>query len=96
MSDQTRPPDDGRPPSERVVEAVAAASGVSPLDFEPTLYETVDPEALDSLVRSGSETLQIRFRYGECSIVVTGTGRVDVSPPDRELSVSDEGFYTGE
>ncbi|ADB59977.1 hypothetical protein Htur_1085 [Haloterrigena turkmenica DSM 5511] len=95
MSDQTRPPDD-RPPSERVVEAVAAAAGTSPLDFEPTLYETIDPEALDSLVRSGSETLRVRFRYGECTVVVTGSGRVDVSPPDREISASDEGVYTGE
>ncbi|WP_339104374.1 HalOD1 output domain-containing protein [Haloterrigena salinisoli] len=90
MSDQSRPPDDRRPPSERVVEAVAAAFGTSPLDFEPTLYETVDPEALDSLVRTGPESLRIRFRYGECSVVVTGTGRVDVSPPDKEISTNDE------
>ncbi|NUB91344.1 hypothetical protein HTZ84_11445 [Haloterrigena sp. SYSU A558-1] len=84
MSDQVGSPDDRRPPSERVVEAVAAASGTSPLDFEPTLYDAVDPEALDSLVRSGSDELRIRFRYGDRSVLITGNGRVDVSAPSED------------
>ena len=89
MSDQARAPDDRRPPSERIVEAVAAASGTSPLDFEPTLYDAVDPEALDSLVRSGSDELRIRFRYGDRSVVVTGSCRVDVSTATEAHRSSD-------
>ncbi|QRV15942.1 HalOD1 output domain-containing protein [Haloterrigena salifodinae] len=84
MSDQVGSPDDRRPPSERVVEAVATASGTSPLDFEPTLYDAVDPEALDSLVRSGSDELRIQFRYGGRSVHITGNGRVDVSAPSED------------
>lgn len=79
MSDQVHAPDDDRPPSERVVDAVATAADRSPLDFEPTLYDAIDPEALDSLVRSGAEELRIRFRYGDRSVVVTGSGRVKIS-----------------
>ncbi|ELZ23898.1 hypothetical protein C477_01840 [Haloterrigena salina JCM 13891] len=89
MSDQVGSPDDRRPPSERVVEAVATASGTSPLDFEPTLYDAVDPEALDSLVRSGSDELRIRFRYGGHSVLITGNGRVDVSAPSEDAPSSE-------
>lgn len=89
MSDQAHPPDDRRPPSERVVDAVATASGTSPLDFEPTLYDVVDPEALDTLVRSGTENVRIQFRYGDRSVVVTGTGRVKVSASAEEVPSSE-------
>ncbi|QSW98336.1 HalOD1 output domain-containing protein [Haloterrigena alkaliphila] len=89
MPDQTHPPDDRRAPSERVVEAVATASGTSPLDFEPTLYDVVDPEALDALVRSGTENVRIQFRYGDRSVVVTGTGHVEVSASTEEIPSSE-------
>lgn len=35
--------------AERVVEALAAAEGVSPIDLDEPLYESVDAEALDAL-----------------------------------------------
>lgn len=82
--------DERRPPSQRVVEAVAAEQETSAIGFEPPLYEVIDPEALDSLVRAGTEDLRIQFRYQDVSVVVTGSGRVDIS------SVSTEGHRSSE
>ena len=63
-----------------VVEAVADETDVPPTDVSPQLYETVDPDALDSLVRSGGDNgLQVRFRYQGCTVTVDGTGRVIAS-----------------
>ncbi|WP_246310178.1 HalOD1 output domain-containing protein [Halorarum halophilum] len=63
-----------------VVEAVADETDVSPTDISPQLYDTVDPDALDSLVRSRTGNgLRVRFRYHGCTVVVDGTGRVTAS-----------------
>lgn len=63
--------------SERVIEEVADAAGVSKLDLDP-LYETVDPDALDALFRQGA-TGSITFVYHGHEVVVRGDGDVRVS-----------------
>ena len=41
---------DGRKPSMRVIDRVAAANGVEPATLDPPLHDVVDPAALDGLV----------------------------------------------
>ncbi|AGB32594.1 hypothetical protein C488_13048 [Natrinema pellirubrum DSM 15624] len=90
MSDPHSKITERRPPSETVVRAVASALDTTPLDLRPPLYERVDPEALDSLVRSGSRDLRVRFRYQGRPVVVTGDGRVEL-PAATENDCSSEG-----
>lgn len=63
-----------RSPSEAVVEAVAAASGLSPLDLPP-LYRAIDPDSLDSLFQSGADG-RVRFAYAGYDVTVDDDGRV--------------------
>lgn len=68
--------DTAEPCSHVVVNAVADALDLSPLDLEP-LYHHVDPEALDALVdrslgASVAENTSVGFDFADC--------RVEVSP----------------
>ncbi|SEQ56631.1 HalOD1 output domain-containing protein [Natrinema salaciae] len=83
MPDRQPDADERRPPSEEVVTAVATAFDTSPLDLTPPLYDRVDPEALDSLVRSGPNELRVQFRYNGCAVSIDGRGRTEVSPIDE-------------
>lgn len=89
MSEHHSRSEERRPASEAVVTAVAAALDTSPLDLSPPLYERVDPEALDSLVRSGSGDLRVRFRYRGRPVVVTGNGRVELPSADDRDDTTD-------
>lgn len=72
--------------SETVVTAVAAATGVDPLDLEP-LYSVVDPDALNSMfcpsVGSPPDSLEVQFSMAGCRVVVRGDGEVAVTPPEE-------------
>ncbi|MCU4743248.1 HalOD1 output domain-containing protein [Natronoglomus mannanivorans] len=65
------------PISVRVVTAVAEAAGTDPIDLEPPLYHSVDPEALDRLLCTGLDG-QIRFEYRGYTVTVQGDGTVSV------------------
>ena len=70
--------------SETVVTAVAAATGIDPLELEP-LYYVVDPDALNSLFDSSrtysSTPKEFRFTMAGCEVVVRDQGEVTVIPP---------------
>jgi hypothetical protein len=75
--------DDG-PPSVGVVEAVAAATGRDPLEL-PALSETIDPDALNSMLApdtareaSGGNTVQVTFEYAGVVVLVDSTGLIEV------------------
>lgn len=61
-----------------VVEAVATAERVDPVDLVSPLADAVDPDALDVLFRNG--TGRISFDYCGYRISVEATGAVAVSP----------------
>ncbi|NGM68362.1 hypothetical protein G6M89_04955 [Natronolimnobius sp. AArcel1] len=66
--------------TEAVIDAVATATGISPIELPP-LYDSVDPDALNTLFdrqREGS-ALEMGFFYSDYRIVVEGDGRVIVS-----------------
>ncbi|EMA36648.1 hypothetical protein C446_11632 [Halobiforma nitratireducens JCM 10879] len=80
------------PPSQAIVEAVAAREGVDATEIEPPeyepLYSVVNPEALDSLFRT-SHALNDRgalvaLEYEGYDVVVHGDGHVDVREQDDE------------
>jgi hypothetical protein len=81
--------DRNRPPSEAVVEAVAAVAGRPPTDtdaarapLEP-LFDTIDPDALDRLFDAagagGRPCDSVSFVYSGYEVTVTRDGRVAVS-----------------
>lgn len=70
------------PPSTGVVEAVADASGRDPTALGP-IYETIDPDALDKLIRSKRERrpagdVSVSLTYVGYDVTVRGDGSVVV------------------
>ncbi|MCL9813859.1 HalOD1 output domain-containing protein [Natranaeroarchaeum aerophilus] len=78
--------------STAVVEALADANDVDPLELDP-LYEAVDPDALDSLFSTSDGSTGIphgtvRFTTNGYEVEVTSTGRVHLTPEESVEAVS--------
>ena len=71
--------------STAVIETVAAVLRCDPLDLDP-LYEYVDTDSLDSLVRTGQEKnspyLSTSFRFEDTDVTVRADGTIVVTPDD--------------
>lgn len=67
-----------------VVEALAEARGVSPLELEPPLFDAVDPEALDQLfaASAGVSEGRVVFTVDGHEVTVTAEDDVYVEPAD--------------
>lgn len=80
-----------RTPTEVIVEAIATAADVDPLDLPP-LYESIDPDAVDQLVgdREGDEGTGalLSFTFDTWNVFVRSDGRIRVcdatKPTDPE------------
>lgn len=76
----------GRPkhvnPTQKVIERVAEAEGVSPEKLTPPLFEVIDPDALDQLfgntATAGRMEGQAIFTYNGYEVTVSGDGHVAV------------------
>lgn len=79
-SDLASAPDRSEPLGQTVVEAVARAEGVDPLDLPVPLYDAIDPDALDALFQSGDAGVDgyIEFVYYGYEVTVTADGGVAV------------------
>jgi hypothetical protein len=68
--------------TEAVINAVADAEGVPPEELRPTLYDVIDPDALENLYedteRSITTDLSVTFSYGDWSVHVHSNGEVSV------------------
>ncbi|WP_226041835.1 HalOD1 output domain-containing protein [Natrinema sp. DC36] len=81
--------DEGTPPSIAAVYAISAALDTDPIDCTTelgfTLYDHVDPEALDRLVtrteRAGDVTVELSL--GEYLLRITNSGHVRVFGPSE-------------
>lgn len=67
-----------------VVEEVADAEGVGPLELPP-LHDWIDPDALETLVSgraSGDDTaaVEVKFMYCGYAVTVVSDGTVEVGP----------------
>lgn len=67
-------------PSERLVLEIADRAGVEPTALPP-LYETVDPEALNTVLRK--ESCRVSFEYAAHEVTVNGSGHVTIDKIDR-------------
>ena len=71
------------PPSTGVVETVAAVADSDPTALDP-LYGSLDPDALDELVRSAGERpgedLVVTFAHAGCEVTVQSDGSVLARP----------------
>ena len=75
-----------KPPSERIIEAVADAADTSHHEL-PLLYEVIDPEALNHLFASNYDGTtrapgQVTIEYAGYEVVVSSSDDVTVSPLD--------------
>lgn len=75
--------------SRTVVEAVAEAKGIDPLELTPPLYEVIDPDALDQVFAAsqtnGRMNGQVTFSYNEYEVTVCGDGYISVKERDEPL-----------
>lgn len=63
--------------SEAVVDAIAAAANDDPMSIAP-IYGSVDPDALDSLFRTGGSDVSIGFSHEGFTVEVDGRGTIQV------------------
>lgn len=66
----------------RIVYELADERGVDPLELDP-LYDAVDPDALERLFSAPTSVDRVEFTVGDCKVIVSGDGTVEVSPVRR-------------
>ncbi|GGN88140.1 MULTISPECIES: HalOD1 output domain-containing protein [Haloarcula] len=64
-----------------IVDALTDIRHCSTADLEP-LYDTLDTDALDALVESAESSVQVRFSLDGFGVLVSSTGRIEVTPPE--------------
>ncbi|MBX0323138.1 hypothetical protein EGH21_08870 [Halomicroarcula sp. F13] len=64
-----------------VVAALTDVRHCSTTDLEP-LYDGLDTDALDALVDGAGPSLEVRFSVDGFGVLVTSTGRIEVTPPE--------------
>ncbi|WP_203229085.1 HalOD1 output domain-containing protein [Halobellus captivus] len=70
------------PISLQIIDTVAAAKGVSPMELTP-LADVIDPDALDSLYSPATATtVTLRFEYEGYSVRIDDDGSVTLSESD--------------
>lgn len=74
---QTETPEERRV-SQTVVEAVAEAEGVRPVELTPPLYDIIDPDALDRIFDNNLSIGKLTFNYNNCEINVFSDGYVAI------------------
>lgn len=74
---------DGRPPSFAVVQTIATIEGVEPTEVKFSLYDTVDPNALDSIFSDGEteDAVIATFYVEDYTVEIQDNGRITVEAP---------------
>jgi hypothetical protein len=75
-------------PSVMVVEAVAAATDRNTTDLSP-LQETIDADALDTLLDGQASSVAVSFRYADTGVTVSGDGSIEVRVDGRRQQEND-------
>lgn len=63
---------------EQVLDAVAKEEGCSPLEFDQTLYDVIDPDALNTVLRDSSPDVAVTFSYQGYQVTVHGDGQIEL------------------
>ena len=72
--------------SSTIVRRVAAHTEKDPIELPP-LYETIDPDALDEVMTSGSaagSSVSVRFTYAGLYVTATAEGTVELQSTRAE------------
>lgn len=73
--------------SQTVVEAVAEAEGVPPVELKSPLYDVIDPDALDQVfaerLTDGRMSGRVTFSYNGYEVTVCGDGYVSVESQEE-------------
>lgn len=83
-------------PSTVIVECVAAVVGRQPTELTP-LYESIEPDALNGLIRPATpkagDPIRISFQYEEVDVLVDSQTGIEIypEPSDEESSVDSNG-----
>lgn len=80
-----------RPPSIALVESIAAIEGVPPTDVDFSLYESIDPDALDTLFADPEDEKEMaddgeilaEFRVDGYMVQVWNNGKITVKPTNQ-------------
>lgn len=67
-----------QPPSIAIVNALADLEEVHPTELDYTLYDSVQPEALDTLAQSGN--VEITFTVEQYRVHITESGTIKITP----------------
>lgn len=67
-----------RDASTEIVEAVARRKGIEPEELSISLYETIDPDALDTLLAGNS--MQATFEYAGYRVTADSNGGIELTP----------------
>jgi hypothetical protein len=75
--------------STTVIHALSEGVNTDTRDMETTLFQHVDPDALDALVQSNgaptdSDSVTVSFRFAEQQVTVHGTGEIVVRPVELD------------
>ena len=71
----------GRSPSYAIIEAVAAADGIAPIELD-SIYNDIDPEALDTLLEDqNNESVCIRITINGWNVFLRADGALRVCDP---------------
>lgn len=70
-----------RSASEAVIQEVAEQEGIQPGEMNPPLFEAVDPEALDRVLR---DTGSVSFEYHGYLVTVDHSANVNLQPIESE------------
>lgn len=82
-----------RDPSTAIIEAIASIEGADPVglaeSWGTTLYDQVDPDALDKLVRNGHEnSTAVTFTIGDYAVWIGGSELI-VAATESNASLTD-------
>lgn len=75
--------------STTIIEGVAEVTDTPEADLDPTLYEVVDPDALDTLCRPLNDDVlrdgsgHVKFPLQGCIVTLDWSGRIKIEPPDE-------------
>lgn len=80
-----------RPPSTAIIESIAAIEDVQPTDVDFSLYENIDPDALDTLFANPEDDEEpteekevvAEFRVGNYVVQVRENGTITITAPDQ-------------
>jgi len=67
------------PDSLEIIEALADYRGVDPLELDFALGEKIDPEALETVLDSDTEDLQVTFTIDGTTVSVADDGTIMIS-----------------